>query len=66
MLPEPFSIVVRQPVVHQRTSQSPRTHPGGVVLPVPAKSTIASLLALREPVRRDRWLRSLRMVWGAV
>jgi hypothetical protein len=66
MLPEPFSVAADPPVVHQRTSQSPRSHPGGIVLPVPARATIASLLALRAPVRRDRWLRHLRTVWSAV
>ena len=65
LLPEPFSIAAPEPVVHQRTAMSPRSDPGGMVLPLPSRATIASLLALRAPARRDRWLRSLRTVWGA-
>ncbi len=66
LLPEPFSIALTDPLVYQRTAMSPRTDPGGMVLPMPSRSTIASLLALRAPLRRDRWLNRLRTVWRTV
>lgn len=64
LLPEPHTRVLRAPVVYQRCGFSPRTAPNGIVLPPIRRRTAELLLSGRAPRRSDRWIRSLRSVWG--
>ena len=64
LLPEPHTKAYRPPVVYQRSGFSPGRAPDGLVLPTVARRTAELLLAGRRPRRSDRWIRSLRGVWG--
>lgn len=64
LLPEPYLRVHRPPAVYQRCGFSPQRAPEGLVLPAVGRRTVEALLGGRSPRRSDRWIRSLRPVWG--
>jgi hypothetical protein len=65
LLPRPFTITARPPVVYQRYAISPSDRIEGLVLPPPSVRTVRGLLEHRSPPPRDRWIRCLRSMWGA-
>jgi hypothetical protein len=66
LLPDPFGLSGPEPVIYQRYAMSPPGPAGAFVLPPPSVRTVVSLLEHRMPVRRDRWIKGLRSVWGGV
>jgi len=65
LLPRPFTLTARPPVVYQRYAMSPSDAVEGRVLPPPSLRTVVGLLNHRSPPPRDRWIRSLRSIWGS-
>lgn len=64
LLPEPYLRIHHPPAAYQRCGFSPQRAPEGVVLPTIRRGTVDALLAGRLPRRSDRWIRSLRPLWG--
>jgi hypothetical protein len=52
------------PAVYQATPAWLRMPAEGVRLPVPARDTVAAIVAGRRPSGRDRWVAAWRRVWG--